>query len=501
LHNGKLDWPGFATALAVIVGVCLPLILSPEAGGALLQQVYNYIAGQLGWLYLLGGCGALVLVAWLAFGRYGQVILGAEGDTPEFSDLSWIAMLFCAGIGAGMMYWAAIEWVFYYQAPPYGVEPQSTEAARWASAYGIFHWGPTAWAIYCLPTLAIAYPYYSKRLHSLRFSVSFHHVLGGRLRSPAARFIDLLFMLALLGGAGSSLGFSTPLIASGLSWLTGLPNGFALEFAVVVLCVLLFAGSVWMGLSKGIRRLSDLNLVLAFLFLAFILVAGPTVYLLKTSLNGLGTVLENFVRMNSWTDPFTDSGFVESWTVFYWAWWVAFAPFVGLFVTRISRGRSIRQVSLGMLGWGSLGCALFFMVLGNYALYEQLVQGLPVMQTMESASGAEAVILVLRQLPLAGAVVTVFCLVCVIFSATTYDSASYTLASSATLDLAAGSDPARWHRVFWAFALGVLPVTLMFIGDLRVLQTASLVASLPVLLAGVVMSISFLRSLREDHPA
>jgi BCCT family betaine/carnitine transporter len=500
LQNGKIDWPSFIIALAIIVGVCLPLVFAPETGGRLLQTTYNAIAANLGFLYLLAGCGALIMVSWLALGRYGSVVLGAPGDRPEFSNLSWIAMLFCAGIGAGLMYWAAIEWVFYYQAPPYGVAPESTSAARWASAYGIFHWGPTAWAFYCLPTLAIAYPYYSKQLESLRFSVSFHHLLGGRINSPAARILDLLFMLALLGGAGSSLGFSTPLIASGFSWLTGLSNGFELEFGVVVLCVLLFAGSVYMGIEKGIKRLSDLNLVLAFVFLAFILIVGPTVFLLKTSLNGVGTVVQNFVRMNSWTDPFTLSGFVESWTVFYWAWWIAYAPFVGLFVTRISRGRTIRQVVFGMLGWGSLGCALFFMVLGNYALYEQVVAGLPVMQTMQESGGAEAAILVLRQLPMAWPVVAVFCVVCIIFSATTYDSASYILASSATRHMSSGQEPARWHRVFWAFALGVLPVTLMFIGDLKVLQTAALVASLPILLVGFAMAWSFLRTLREDFP-
>ena len=235
--------------------------------------------------------------------------------------------------------------------------------------------------------------------------------------------------------------------------------------------------------------------------LLFILLAGPTVFLLKTSLNGLGVVASNLVQMSSWTDPFTDSGFVESWTVFYWAWWIAYAPFVGLFVTRISRGRTFRQVVFGMLGWGSLGCAAFFMVLGNFAMHEQLVSGLPVSEIVAERSGAEAVIVVLNQWPLAELVVAVFSVVCVVFAATTYDSASYILASSATRKLTAGQDPARWHRIFWAIALGVLPLTLMFIGDLKVLQTASLVASLPVLVAGLLMCWSLLRSLEQDYPA
>ncbi len=263
----------------------------------------------------------------------------------------------------------------------------------------------------------------------------------------------------------------------------------------------MFAGSVYMGIEKGIKRLSDINLGLAFAFLAFILIAGPTAFLLKTSLNGIGTVVENFIRMNTWTDPLTESGFVESWTIFYWAWWIAYAPFVGLFVTRISRGRTIRQVVLGMLGYGSLGSALFYMVLGNYAMHLEIFGGVAVIETMDATSGAAAAILVLNQLPWGELVIAIFCTICLIFSATTYDSASYILASSATRMLPAGREPARWHRVFWAFALGVLPVTLMFIGDLKVLQTASLVASLPILLLGFVMAASLLRTLREDFTA
>ncbi len=233
----RIDWPSFLTALFIIVGVCMPLVLAPETGGRVLETLYDFIAHQLGFLYQLAGCGALILVVWLALGRYGSVKLGKPEDQPEFSTLSWVGMLFCAGVGAGLMYWSVMEWAFYYKGPPFGAEPMSTEAARWASSYGIFHWGPTAWAFYCLPALAIAYPYYVKRLDSLRFSVSFYHVLGGRTDSPAARCIDLLFMLALLGGAGSSLGFSTPLIATGVAQLGGIANGFGLEIAMVLLAL------------------------------------------------------------------------------------------------------------------------------------------------------------------------------------------------------------------------------------------------------------------------
>ena len=211
MEQRQVDWPSFGVCLGIIVFVCVPLAAFPDAGGRLLERCYDLIAGRLGFAYLLAGIGTTVLLAWLAFGRHGSVVLGVDDAPPEYSTYSWVAMLFCAGIGAGLLAWAPIEWAYYFDAPPFGAEARSAEAAAWASTYGIFHWGPTAWCFYCLPTIAIAYPYYTKRLTYLRFSASCHYFLGAREETRRARVIDGLFMLALLGGAGSSLGFSTPL--------------------------------------------------------------------------------------------------------------------------------------------------------------------------------------------------------------------------------------------------------------------------------------------------
>jgi BCCT family betaine/carnitine transporter len=499
LEQKQVDWGSFGACIAIVLVVCLPLAAFPDVGGKIVLQWYDFIANELGFLYLLAGSAAVLLLAWLALGRFGKVLLGEVGERPEFSDFSWAGMLFCAGVGAGLLAWAPIEWAYYIDAPPFGAEPRSAEATAWAATYGLFHWGPTAWSFYCLPTIAIAYPYYVKRVPYLRFSTAFYFLMNGREESLWGRGIDLLFMIALLGGAGSSLGFSTPLIAACISRLTGIENDFGLEIFTVLLCVVLFATSVWLGLKKGIKRLSDFNLVIAFILLLFVIIVGPTVFLFKTSVNSVGLMLQNFVKMNTWTDVFTESGFVESWTIFYWAWWIAYGPFVGLFVTRISRGRTIRQVIAGMLGYGTLGGSIFYMVLGNYSLHLELNETLAVSSLLNTQGAPAAIVATLDQLPFGSPAIAVFCLVCIVFSATTYDSASYTLASSATRRLLAGDDPARWHRVFWAVALAVLPLTLMFIGGLKVLQTAALVVSLPILIVGVLMSFCLVRQLAKDH--
>ena len=503
MEQSRVDWPSFGLCAAIILFTAIPLFAFPDASSAFLEKLYAYIANEFGVLYLLASVAAIGFLAWLALSRFGKIRLGDSDDgKPEFSEVSWVGMLFCAGVGAGLLYWCGVEWAFYYDAPPFGVEPRSTEAAEWASTYGLFHWGFTAWAFYCLPAVAIAYPYYTKKLDILRFSVSCHWFLKGREHGPLARSIDFLFMIALLGGAASSLGFSTPMIAATVAWLFGIEPNNTLEIAVVMLCISLFAISVWLGLKKGIKRLSDINVGLAFALLAFIVIVGPTAFLLKASLNGLGLMAQNFLRMNFWTDPFTESGFVESWTIFYWAWWIAFAPYVGLFVTRISKGRTIRQMITGMLIWGSLGSWLFYMIIGNYGLFLELSGTVDFTGIMKSENGNAAIVAMLETLPLAALVIGVFSVIAIIFAATTYDSASYTLASSATLHLKAGDDPARWHRVFWAFALGVMPVALMLMnGNLRPIQVILLVVSLPILLVGVVMSVALVKSLREQEKA
>jgi BCCT family betaine/carnitine transporter len=499
VEQSRIDWPSFVTCAAIIAVAGIFLLVSAETAAVKLQSLYDYIAIEFGIFYLLASVAAISFLVWLAASRFGHVRLGDAGGKPEFPTLSWIAMLFCAGVGAGLMYWCATEWAFYFESPPFGAEPRSTEAAEWASTYGLFHWGFTAWAFYCLPAIAIAYPYYVGKKDQLRFSLSCNWFLRGNEHGMIARFIDFLFMLALIGGAATGLGFSAPMIAACLAWLFGVQTSFGLEVAVMGICVGLFVLSVWLGLTRGIKRLSDINMYLALGLLLFILLVGPTVFLLKTSLNGLGMMGQNFLRMNFWTDPFTKSGFVENWTIFYWAWWIAFAPYVGLFITRISRGRTIRQVITGMLIFGSLGSWIFYMIIGNYALSLQLSGQLDFVNIMNTVSGNAAIVATFETLPIAPLVIGVFAIVSIVFAATTYDSASYSLASGATLHLLAGDDPARWHRVFWAFALAVLPISLMFIGGLKTMQVILLIVSLPILVVGILMSVSLVKSLQADQ--
>lgn len=491
------DWTLFVATAAIIVLACVPIIISGDNAAIYITAVYDFITTNFGIAYLWYGFGLVLFLLWLGVSRYGRIRLG-QGPR-EFSTRSWVAMIFTTGVGAGLMYWSVIEWAYYIDAPPYGLEARSDQAIQWASGYGIFHWGLTGWAIFCLPTLAIAYPYHVRREPHLRLSTGCLRFLPRGVNSTRGRLIDFMFMLNLVGGTGTSLGLSTPMIAAVLAELFGVEYGFALESAVVVLCVAVFGTSAWLGLQRGIRRLADVNMVAALALLFFVLAAGPTLFILKMGTNAVGLVLQNFLRMSTWTDPVGNSGFVENWTVFYWAWWVAYGPFVGIFVTRISRGRSIRQVILGMLIFGSLGGGLFFIVFGNYALHLELSGLLEVTRIIRESGEARAITEVIGSLPGGMLALAAFALVSIIFVVTTYDSASYTLASVSTMRLQPGENPRRWNRVFWACALGALPITLMFVqGGLKVVLSATIVVSLPLLVVGVMMGASLVGQLRED---
>ena len=291
-----------------------------------------------------------------------------------------------------------------------------------------------------------------------------------------------------------------PLISAGLSRLLGVEDTFGLNLVVILAVTGLFAASVYAGLEKGIRRLSNLNVALTLILIAFVLVVGPTLFILKTGTDAVGHMLQNFIRMSFWTDPVNETGFVESWTVFYWAWWIALGPFMGMFVARISKGRTLREVVFGMLGFGTGGCALFFMILGNYALHLELTEALSVTSILAAEGPPAAIIAVIASLPAGTFVLALFCLVSLVFMATTYDSAAYTLALGATRKLAIGDHPPRWHRMFWAVGISVMPATLMFLGGLKSFQTASIVVSLPLIGVFALMAAALLRSLREDYP-
>ena len=497
-HGSALDGRVFWPSIAVILGIVIPLVLFPEAGGLIIKQLFGFATGNFGWLYLLAGLGAVVFLLWLALGRYGHVRLGRAEDTPEFSYFSWVAMIFCGGIGIAIANWAWVEPIYYFDGPPRGLVSQSKEAAEWALAYGQFHWGLTPWAIYCLPAIPIAYSMYVRRQPGVRLSVAARGLLGDKANGWIGILLDTVVVFGIVGGVGTSLGLAVPLVSTLASDVIGLQPSFGFDMLILGLWTGLFGMSVWCGLSKGIRILSDINVYLAVLLLLFVLAIGPTLFIVNGWSNSVGLMVNNFIQMSLWTDPIAKGRFPQDWTIFYWAWWIAYAPMMGLFVARISRGRTIRELVLAELIWGSLGCWVFFAVWGGYALDLQLSGVLDVSAILNEQGIPATVLAIMKTMPLSELVIAGFVLLCFIFLATTLDSAAYVLASVTSRELSGYEEPRRWIRITWALLLAVVGVGLIKVGGLKAVQTSTIVVALPLIPVLFVLAWSLLRMLNED---
>ncbi len=495
-NGSQIDWFIFIVGSGLLAAVVIPIVVVPEWSFGVINAAFQFITNEFGVYYVWAACIIFIFLVWLAVSRFGGIILGPEGVEAAYSKFAWGAMLFCTGIGSALIYWGAAEWAFYIGDPPYGATPNSDEAILWASTYGMFHWGPLAWGLYCLPTIAFCCSYHIRESPVLRLSAACSGILKGQTDKWPGRVIDLLFIVGLLGTAATGLAFGTSIVASAITRLTGLPDDFKMQLVILILATSLIAYSVYRGLDKGIKVLSVINAFLVLLFLAFVLIVGPTVFILEMGVTSIGHMFQNFIKMATWTDPLQKAQFVETWTIFYWAWWLALGPFVGMFVAKISRGRTLREVVFGMLGYGSVGCALFFIVLGNYALSLELSGVYPVAEQALGESPSAAIAAILEMLPLGKFWLVFIAVVGIIFTATTYDSASYTLSAGATRYLKADEHPIRAHRVYWAIALGFLPAVLLFLGGLTALQTASVVASVPLLLVYILLVGSIIKTLR-----
>lgn len=497
----RIDKYVFWFSLLLVAIVCVPVMIVPERGKAALEAVLGLLSGQFGWLYLWFAAAVAGVLACLAFSRFGRVKFGDRADLPEFSTISWLGMIFTAAIGGGIMYWGIIEWAYYYNEPPRQMDPHSVDAAHWAATYPLFHWGPTAWALFCLPALALAYLYHVRKSETLRLSEACRGVLGDRVDGWAGRAIDVLFIFGLIGAAGTSLGLEVPVISEGVATVFPVEKGIPLDIAIIAFWTLLFGGSVYFGLQKGLRRLANANLWIAGGLAAFLLIVGPTVFMIDTATNSVGILLNNFLEMSFYTDPVGGSTFMQDWTVFYWGWWISYAPFVGLFVAKISKGRTVRGMIGAMCIGGSAGCWLSFMLMGNTGLFYEINNILPVSDIVANQGDTAGIVATLQALPLGGFALTLFLVLLMVFLATTLDSSAYTMAAAASFKLPRDADPQRWHRVFWAVVLSVVSVALMYAGGLEALQTLSIITAFPLIFVLILVLVSFWRWLKADEQA
>ena len=491
--NLQINPPVFISSVVLTLALVFYTVFFNEAATALFSATLGWVSAQLGWFYVLSVAGFLVFIAVIALSRFGKVKLGTEHSKPEFTNLSWFAMLFSAGMGIGLMFFGVAEPVMHYVSPPVG-DPETAEAARQAMRITFFHWGVHAWAIYAIVAMSLAY--FAFR-HGMPMTIrsSLYPLIGERIYGPIGHAVDTFAVLGTLFGVATSLGFGVMQINAGLNYLFGVPVGVTTQIILIAVITAIATISVALGLAGGIRRLSILNMIFAAALLAFVLIAGPTVFQLQTLVQNTGMYISQLLDMTFNLYAYEPTDWIGGWTLFYWGWWIAWAPFVGMFIAMVSKGRTIREFVLGVL-LVPVGFTFMWMTFfGGTALHMIMVQGISELSDAVAADTSVALFQFLEHLPFSSITAIIATLLIITFFVTSADSGSLVVDR-----LTSGGDTTSptWQRIFWAVIQGVLAAGLLLAGGLGALQTATIVSAFPFLIIMILMAWGLMRSLKLD---
>ncbi len=488
---GPVFWISVAAAAAFVV----PGVLVTDAFNDALGSVVERIIDGLGWMYLLVTTGFLVFVVWLALSRYGSIRLGADDERPEFGRFSWFAMLFQAGMGIGLLFWGVSEPVLHAAQPPFGLERAGTpESAALGIQYSFFHWGLHPWAIYAVVGLAVGYFSYRRGANSLRISGVLRPVLGDRVDGAVGQSIDVLAILATLFGIAVSLGLGTLQIEAGLSQAFGAPDGLGMQLGIIGVTAAGYMISASTPIERGIRGLSNLSMVIAVMLLGYFLVVGPTLLELNAMTQGVGDYASGLVETSLRTSAFEPSDWLGEWTLFFWATWIAWAPYVGAFIARISRGRTIREFIVGVLLAPTLFSVVWFGIFGGAGIDADRAADGAIARAADQ-DAASGMFTFIEQFPLVGLISAVTIFLVWIFFVAGADAGTVVLGSMSSKG---EDDPRRSVKLTWGVIMAAIAAVLLAAGGLDALQGGAIVAATPFALLMVAICWALVRALRED---
>ncbi|TVR92728.1 MAG: BCCT family transporter [Spirochaetaceae bacterium] len=485
--------PVFIISLSIVLALVALGALAPDLLDSSSALVHGFILERFGFAYLLAGIAFLGFCLVMAIGPYGKLKLGADEEKPQYGYFGWFSMLFAAGMGIGLIFWGVAEPLSHYIAPPAYLESGTPESAAFAMRYSFFHWGLHPWAIYIVMSLSLAYFSFRRGMPPL-ISSCFYPLIGDHIYGFVGKSIDILAVFATVFGVATSLGLGALQIGGGLSQVFGIPSGMTTTLIIIVVVTILYLISSMTGLDKGIQILSRTNVFIALILLAAVAILGPTNFILDVFTDTLGAYLSQLLPMSLTTAPFEGFDWINSWTVFYWAWWISWSPFVGLFVAGISRGRTVREFVLGALLVPALLAFVWFSVFGGAALHMELRQGVDI-ASGAVADSSGALFVVLGAFPLSGVLSILAVLLLSVFFITSADSATFVLAMMTSR----GSfSPPAAKRIGWGVVQSSAAAVLLLSGGLEALQRMAIVAALPFMFVMLFMMRSLLRAMSYE---
>ncbi|AHL75348.1 choline transporter [Stutzerimonas stutzeri] len=488
-----LNLPVFITSALLIFLLVLYASVFQESASASFSAIQAWIIENASWVYVLAVALILLLVIILALSRFGDIKLGPDHSEPDYRNGTWFAMLFSAGMGIGLMFFGVAEPVMHFLEPPVGIGG-TAEAARNAMGITFFHWGLHAWAIYAVVALILAYFSYRHGL-PLTLRSAFYPIIGDRIYGPIGHAVDIFAIISTVLGVATSLGFGVLQINTGLNHLWGVPVTVPMQIGLILATTGLATISVVTGLDKGVRRLSELNLSLAVLLMGLVLVMGPTIFIVQAFVQNTGSYLSEIIYKTFNLYAYEPTDWIGGWTLLYWGWWLAWSPFVGLFIARISRGRTIREFISGVLLVPTGFSFLWMSVFGDSAIHMILRDNVTELATAIELDNALALFAFLEQFPFSAVLSTIAMLMVVVFFVTSADSGALVVDM-----LASGGQSATpaWQRIFWACSMGLVACALLLADGLSALQTATIASALPFTLTLLLSMWGLLKALRLD---
>ena len=497
----RVSRPVFLTSAILILAFIIFGAFFNELATEVFGQAKAFVSMRFGWFFIMVVNLTLVMSIYLIFSRYGDIRLGHQNENPEYNLVSWIGMLFSAGIGIGLLYWGTAEPLYHFMAPPLG-EPESIASAKQAMNISFLHYGLHVWALYGMVALSLAYFHYRRGL-PLAIRSTLYPLIGKKIYGPMGHTVDTLAVFGTMFGVVTTLGLGVLQINSGLESLFGIPNNITVQIILIAFITMLAGLSLLMGLDKGIKRLSDINIFFTIVLLSFVIILGPTQFIFNSFFENIGNYLHQVIPLGLWTESYEgEANWQSSWTVFYWAWWVSWSPFVGVFVARISRGRTIREFILGVLLIPITILFLWFTAFGGSAVHMELMAAVdpniasPGLVEAVRADTGSAIFKLMESYPLTAALNGLIVVMIVLWFVTSSDSASFVIDM-----LTSGGDtnPPKIQRLFWAGTEGVIAAVLLAAGGLGALQAASIVSGFPFAVVIVIMMYSLLRGLSRDR--